>query len=774
MDTLHTTVLWIARLSLASLALGLLAGGRLRRVAFEGIDRRLLFAMCLLAAGLMAIKPLVPHTIWHEQHAVEIVVQVEARQAEGGMEALHGPGYPVVMKTLHRIFFGRLSVFSVNYLISIGSVLLMFLLMRLAFAQTGPALAAASLLGLLATHLRLAATEDTHILVEFLSLLSLFLLLLFQRTGRRLPFGLALLALLLLMYTRAEMMLLAPLVAAAWVLSGLDGRRLLRLAQDPGIWACLLAAAALCVPRAVEIVRLADPRIRQFLPPSDMLQHYKNLGLQGISPFFNPEFTPAVYLVLLVLGLVGLFKDNRRAFLFWNFQWLLMTYYYSTHLSCLSLKIRTAMASQFALVAIAAYGFHFVTRSLGSRNRIFAHLLLHGCLLVGLWNRRDFLTTLFTKQQEYGFLTAMVERLPSTSGLVYLSQADDPDLIQNREYQKHLVDFLANRTGKRVLLVGARQFLKAQEKGSLGRCYFYKGVACYTLPRTRSRPVPPAEMKDPVYVHPLCRQIQDTFLLEPVQEATVGSKSHSWDAIEGDARTIGLYRILPVGDSSAERPRAAEGEPEIGCGSATLPGRGVYLLGRSAELSLRAEAALLRAVALFERGSLREGFHEYNKAAEPFTPEVLAAIRRYCQDRGHLCDPLERAQQGMDRLIEEGVRLLKSGQRQPALERFDRALAINPEDVSALLNRGFVAAVTGDFGSALRYYDAVIRQRPSGRWVLPDALSARADALARMGRRREAVADLERSLNQAPADWPRRAQVRAELDRFRKAADAEE
>jgi len=183
----------------------------------------------------------------------------------------------------------------------------------------------------------------------------------------------------------------------------------------------------------------------------------------------------------------------------------------------------------------------------------------------------------------------------------------------------------------------------------------------------------------------------------------------------------------------------------------------------------RVEAQLFHALALFRKGDLRAGFGEYDSAVR-LVPDGAAAVEEYCRSHAAICLPLERAQTRIARLNEVGIRLLRAGETTRAMGIFDWILAVRPQDISALLNRGFVAATVGDLDGALAYYGRAIGLGPSGGWALSDALSARATVLSRMGRYEEAAADYERALQEARGEWPRRAQVQAERDRIQKGA----
>ncbi len=114
-----------------------------------------------------------------------------------------------------------------------------------------------------------------------------------------------------------------------------------------------------------------------------------------------------------------------------------------------------------------------------------------------------------------------------------------------------------------------------------------------------------------------------------------------------------------------------------------------------------------------------------------------------------------------DRLNDEGVKLFGEGDIEGAVRRFDRALGVSPSDFSALINRGAAAAAQNDLEGALGFYTKAVGAKRAG--SRSDARTARAGVLVRLGRVKEAKAELAKALKLAPKNWARRGEAEEEL-----------
>jgi len=825
---LHYWVVAASLLALFALVAGAVLLGRDLAAPFRGL-RPATWGLLLLLLGAHAlfVKPGLPHALWHEQHAVEFVTGVDAPLGFGGLESMHGPVYTQVMKGAAALV-GRpfsVSLPSLNYLFSLAAALLFFLCIYALSRQERLAWVALGMLLFLPIRLRLSTTEDMFVLVELFSLAALLCFTVAIQRRRPPVFALGVLSLWALMHLRAEMMLLAPLLAA-W------GFSLYREELPPGFFRArwvlgsVVGAALLSAPRVAEILLWHDPRIQQ-LAPLQPLRLIERLGFSGLNAFFTPGFTPVLLPVLFAVGLVLLALRHRRAFWFAAGSLFVLTVFYAQHLSCISLKVRTALASQFLFVGVAAFGFHDSAGRLGRRGFAGSCVLLACLLAAAPYAFRGFLRTLYTSQQEHRLLARAAAILPKGAVVVYLSEEDDEGLHQNRFYQRELLA-REGGPGKSFVLLGVRRFFGLLGEMKPDGVYFYSGALCVSVPWLGDNPGRD-QGKLPGYVHPLCRRMGGAFVLEPVLETELTGPSLSWDALEGERRTAGLYRIRggrpPQGKISPPEPGAWESSTWIRVASeAKDAGQRAWALqalaraesGASSEDAghirrLREELAelsrgrsapapgppqekpflssspvekgpeaggsvwmspvvkqrLQKALDLFRRGKEAEGFAAYRGIVRVSEPETNWPVEVYCRSQAEACAPLQRAFDQLKRFNDEGIAFFQAGKKDAARERFAAALALDPSDVDSLLNAANAAAeAKGDLSGALGLLDRVVRLRPAKPGMLPAALNSRAAVLSELKRVPEAQADLREALRLAPKDWPLREETEKELRRL--------
>jgi len=109
--------------------------------------------------------------------------------------------------------------------------------------------------------------------------------------------------------------------------------------------------------------------------------------------------------------------------------------------------------------------------------------------------------------------------------------------------------------------------------------------------------------------------------------------------------------------------------------------------------------------------------------------------------------------------VNRGILYLRSGQLDRALADFDQAIAIDPDQPEAYLNKGTALIQGQHHGDALRYYTVAL-ERSTTRPAI--ALYGRAIANEQLGNIRAAYNDYRRASELAP-DW---ADPRLELTRF--------
>lgn len=189
--------------------------------------------------------------------------------------------------------------------------------------------------------------------------------------------------------------------------------------------------------------------------------------------------------------------------------------------------------------------------------------------------------------------------------------------------------------------------------------------------------------------------------------------------------------------------------------------------GRFAVVSTKEEGRYICSVRFYGATILRRLTREPAPGRSGRPAPEDAALGRLA---GPALGPRARTKAGIgsaaQRLNDEGVGLFALGDSAGAARLFDKALRAEPKNIGLLLNRGASAAAQGDLEAALGFYERVPRANPSV-VQLADSLSARAGALAQLGRSAEAVKALEGALAGAPRGWPRRAQVEKELASLR-------
>lgn len=761
MTGLHAAVVAACAAGLLLLAVALpaaaLAGAPAFRPAPPGADpaeprRALLLLLLLLALHALAVKPRLPHNRWHEQHATGILLGVDAPLGFGGLEPMHGPAYAQAMKAARALTGGNISVFSLNYAVSLASTLAFFALILLLSDSGSHALVAAALLLFSPARMRLSTTESMFLLVELFSLLSLLAGALYARTGSRWPLAACALAALAAMNLRAELFVFFPLLLIA---HGLILRR--SLPRGPAPLVALAGVALLAAPRLAEILAEGDPRTGLFLPRGGDWILLRE-GPRALHVFFDPAYTPLAFPLLLAAGAVWLYARHRRllACAALHAGWLV--YFYSLHLTCVSLKVRTALGAQFVLVAVASCGARALLDRLGSaaRRAGYAAVLFALCLLP--WRYREFLGRLYTQQQEYLFLERAAAMLPSSALLVTLAEEDDPELLQNRVYQEELIAARAARDGKEVLALGVRRLLALREEVGFQDAFWYAGAPCVTVPWTRAD-TGNAMGRSPGFTHPLCRLMEKLFVLEPVLEGELDGPSLSWDAVEGGHRPVGLYRLAARRQHAEEASAAIAREPAQDPRAGPRPGR------MSAPLRERLRSALAK----LARGDLRGGFAEYRAIVRIAEPASAWPVEAYCRAWPRNCEPLLRAQRRQARLIEEGIRAFQRGDYLAAASRFDGVLDADPQDLDALLNRAAVAKQLREPEAARELYERVLRLEPPDQVLAASVLGYQADLLEEQGRRAEAADRLQEAVRLAPPDSESAARLGAQLERLRRA-----
>lgn len=550
----------IALVVLLGLWIGTFASARAAGPAFRDVPKAAWIALAaIVLADILLVQQLAPHTVWHSfNHGIRRVAEIRDGLDAPDLAQLHGHGYFVLMNALyHRIAFGAVSLFSLTWFVSVASGVLAFLLAWLHTSRASVALVAAVLMAVLPLRLRVGASEDMFVVLEFYLLATLVLLSLYSRTGKARFWHLALAALFLWMQTRAEALVLAPLTVAAWVVlrdpgavAGLVRR------EGRGRLAGLAVLIAASVPWVIAAFETRDHRIAS--TPLSLLSRPMPLGaLDG--PFFDPSATPIPFLVAFIAGMVALAVRDRRLALAVVVFWAPAAWFYAHFDDSFSTWVRCGMATRSILVIVSAAGVvgaaDLLVRLVRRRPVSPAGSRIAGvgvpvvfCLVVAAssFGAADFVTQRFTSQEEFEFLVRVREALPVPSTVAILSNDDDPPgNLLDRVYQS---SFLQRTTGgARVSFLSLGDLLAVGAgRSSRGPVLVYLGAPCVKIPAFDGSTEPGTVPNDASWVHPLCARIRAEFVLEPMIEVEIHRPDLSGrvDAIQGEAREIGLYKVI--------------------------------------------------------------------------------------------------------------------------------------------------------------------------------------------------------------------------------------
>ncbi len=184
-------------------------------------------------------------------------------------------------------------------------------------------------------------------------------------------------------------------------------------------------------------------------------------------------------------------------------------------------------------------------------------------------------------------------------------------------------------------------------------------------------------------------------------------------------------------------------------------------------------AYMNRAVLLHARSDTAAALRDYETATQ-LSPTSGLAWTNLGHVRVQMRDPLGaatafreaiRVQPSLARAhLELGCLLKAGGDRDGALHEWNEAIRIKPDYADARINRGNARMQGADFQGALEDYDAAVKGAPKD----PEALAYRAAALHSLGKPDLALADLEKAMLIAPADWPLRGRIQQMIDALKK------
>ncbi|MBI4678287.1 MAG: hypothetical protein HY748_11965 [Elusimicrobia bacterium] len=569
--------------------------GRIRR-------RTWLFLLAGVLASLFVLKPWVAHNVWYSNnHGIRIVADLRDAAPVPNLSGTHGHGYYELMKGLQALSFGRLSIFSIDYLVSAATGVVVFLLAYLLFESELAAGLCWLLLAVAPLQLRLAASEVHFVAARFFLATSLMFLVLYLRAGGWRFLLLWLLSLFILMQTRAEWMLLGPASAGLCVLvlrGSFPGRPRLGTpcglrpfpqarpeAEDPPAagarrprWVlkaalCALAFAVLTLPWLAHLRSLrssVDPRFAAALGARVLWPFPHPFGYARIpDAFFNPSYTPLIYPAYLLLGIAAAVSGRRRACGLLLANAVLAGWFYAGYHENRSTYTRVSLMTDFLYVAVAGYGLaELLGRCRRSRPALGWCIAANAALFVVSYRpHAALLGRLYPGQVEYLLLEKAHAAIPPGSTVVCLSDEDAPAgvAVETHHLERdYLQRFLAKTDGSRRV-IGIKRFLShGQGPGGPGRLFYYQGAPCHRpVPRRHAPYVSPPER----YLDPSCRLMDERFDLEAMLEERISPEPDDlgfpWEGAASEGRVVGLYEIKgsmrPPSSAPGPLAQAAEG-----------------------------------------------------------------------------------------------------------------------------------------------------------------------------------------------------------------------
>lgn len=104
--------------------------------------------------------------------------------------------------------------------------------------------------------------------------------------------------------------------------------------------------------------------------------------------------------------------------------------------------------------------------------------------------------------------------------------------------------------------------------------------------------------------------------------------------------------------------------------------------------------------------------------------------------------------QSVNELVNEGISYGKLGEYNKAIETFDKAIAINPDEKVAWYNKGIAYDKLGEYEKSIEAYNGAITIDPD----FADAWNNKGIALGRLGKNDEAIQAFDRVLDINPDD----------------------
>ncbi len=490
----------------------------------------------------LGLQYFVPHIPWQpNHHGIRIWADLRDGEVESAeLAPNHGYGYLIALHGAYEyLFFRTIPVLWVSSIVSTVTLLFVFLLGVSLFKRDTPALAAVAILVALPVRMRISATEAMSVPLELFLVFALLMFSLFVDLGRRAYFLLGLGALLLAMETRLELMIFGPQIALSLLL--LSPRKVFTLVRKSwGLIAALAAFPVLLLPRIVQMFQ-AEPRIAQ-IGPAAKRSAESGFGTPhnvAFNSFFSSDFTPTIFILLFVIGLIALLRTDRVKLLVLNLLWVPLSLGYIPWFDGVSTYVRCNANTQFALALIAGVGVDALVRAIGRWGRPWALPALAcagaAALVPGLIRSSAVLLYESPQLREFKLLTQADNVLPRDATVALLAPDESAPTV-DVDYQEAALRLFPPQGSRRF---ESLTWLLSQRPENVSGLYYYVGTPCF---RKKNGPGALAD-----WVHPLCQQVFERFDLVPeavseVRPARIGI-IEDFDEIYAP-HVIGLYRII--------------------------------------------------------------------------------------------------------------------------------------------------------------------------------------------------------------------------------------
>jgi hypothetical protein len=566
-------------------------------VGFKSISKKTwLLLLTLIMLYLIILKPLIPHNIWHGNNNGLIKVVLYRDNARSGhLGHLHGYTFNALTRSLKNITFGKISLFSANYLISTLSIILLFFLTYTIFKNEEIALLASFLLAILPAHLRLSASESSFISLELFLIMTLLFFLLFIKENsntsgeklslpsksaksrsktkaiqkkdsfsasigldEKLYFTLGLSSLFLLLQTRASISFLAPLIMILFFCI-FSTKNIFSYLKYNWVKKRLLLFILLLLPRIMNILSNSDPRQKNaFGALLNSLSELKYVLLKQnlfdrFFLFFNHHYTPMIFIFLFLVGTLFLCKKQKyKEAAFLIISNLIFSVFYTDYIGSINDYIRCNIPNQFLLIIITAFGLYHLKDLLPNKYwKNTGYFLLIFLIIINTAKYHDLIFKLDTSQQEFTLFQRTYAKVPDNSIIVYLSDQDIEEPLTNDShkalyyvYRSYFKKFMGTQDQNRKT-IGIKDFLKNKDilKDKYKNIYYLKGKSCYMEPISRENLF--LKNHNEKYLDPFCFELEKKYKLEAVEEIFLSNKKTmlAFEHVKG-SRKIGLYKIL--------------------------------------------------------------------------------------------------------------------------------------------------------------------------------------------------------------------------------------